>query len=106
MLRNLFFDKSFRKNLLSGNQKFIGNINFSINNKNFKLLKTYDKSIKGLFFTKKIIIPADMVGQRIFYHTGKGISSLKITSFMVGYKLGEFLILRLSVKSVKKINKK
>ena len=69
-----------------------------------KNLKSYDKRLKNFFYPTTIVIPKKLVGQRIFFFTGKGISSIKVTSFMVGYRLSEFVNFRVSrygVQSVK-----
>lgn len=84
MFRRLFLDKQMKN--------FLFNKKTSITEVKLKNLKSYDKSIKNLFFSKESVIPKSLVGYRIFVHNGRGIASLKITSGMVGFKLSEFFL--------------
>lgn len=100
MIRKIFFDRILKK-IIFKNKIY----NNDFHKENIKIFKSYEKSLKGYFFNKKSLISNNLVGQRIYYHNGKGISSLKINIFMIGYKLGEFLYV-LKNKKIKKKGKK
>jgi len=72
-----------------------------------KNFKSYDKNLKLNFFERSVTIPKNFVGKRIFFNTGKGISSIKISSYMIGLKLGEFgLVGSQKIKKILKNKKK
>jgi ribosomal protein S19 len=90
MLRRISINRTLKKIIFSKR------LTISVEPMVSKNLKSYDKSLKNFFYPTTIIIPKRLVGHRIFFFTGKGISSIKVTSFMVGYRLGEFVNFRLS----------
>jgi ribosomal protein S19 len=88
MLRRISINRKLKKIIFSKK------VFLSVESMVSKNLKSYDKSLKNFFYPTTIVIPKKLVGHRIFFFTGKGISSIKITSFMVGYRLGEFVNFR------------
>lgn len=98
MLRKISINRRLKKIIFSKK------VSLSVEPMVSKNLKSYDKSLKNFFYPTTIVIPKRLVGHRIFFFTGKGISSIKITSFMVGYRLGEFVnfgVLRYGVPFVR-----
>jgi ribosomal protein S19 len=100
MVRGIFFDRVLSKKIFDIKNKK----NLSVVDENLlkaKKLLSYNKKLKDFYLQKTSLVTKDLIGQRIFVHTGKEIVSLKITPPMVGYKVGEFFF----VKKINKTNK-
>jgi len=94
MIRGLYFDRILRRRLFKKNlnlKKLIFfNVKEDFSNIKSKKLVSYNKKLNNSYISKSSLITKILVGERIFVHTGKEIISIKITPFMVGFKVGEF----------------
>lgn len=88
MLRKIFIDRVLKNRIFKTN--FVEKEDFNDSLTKSKKILSYDKKIKTVFLNKKSIIPNNLIGRRIFVHSGKEIVSLKILPSMLGFKVGEF----------------
>jgi len=76
MVRGIFFDRVLSKKIFDIKNKK----NLSVVDENLlkaKKLLSYNKKLKDFYLQKTSLVTKDLIGQRIFVHTGKEIFLLK-----------------------------
>jgi ribosomal protein S19 len=94
MFRGIYLDKRMKNKLFIGEK--ISDLKGRVvkDNLKSKIVKSYDVSLRSAFYSPRTLIARALVGERIYFQTGKGINSIKVTENMVGFKVSEYSISR------------
>jgi len=88
--------------------KYIYSLKYSLYQKNFTTVKrtTIKKNNNTVVFNKSLTITSHLIKKRIYIYKGKLLRDLIISSYAVGYKLGEFTLTRKPFHYTPKLKKK
>ena len=74
--------------------------------KNLKTINNLSKSGKYIFYRKSVVLTKDYIGKTVKIHNGKDLIERKVTSQMLGLKIGQLILTRSLYEHDKKKKKK